>query len=121
MRLSEAIRLGATMKPQAFTQHSIGGSCALKAAADAMSLTSAVTCIPYAELEEVFPVLSLAVACPLCPVRNDARLSNAYMMDTVWHLNDQHFWTRESIADFVELHEPLPEPASAEEHAEAAK
>jgi hypothetical protein len=39
--------------------------------------------------------------CPECHMSSDF----TYLIP---HLNDAHRWTRERIADFVELHEPLP-------------
>lgn len=38
MRLSEAIRLGAMMRPQAYNSDGKDGSCALRAASEALSL-----------------------------------------------------------------------------------
>lgn len=102
MRLSEAIRLGATMKPQVFGLYkSERGTCAMGAAADAIGADE------YYQV--YFTWLSIItfinqMPCPECGAPFDA--ARAGMM--IVHLNDTHRWTRERIADFVELHETPP-------------
>lgn len=92
LKLSEAIRLGATLKPQGFGSYFSGGkSCALGAALDAVG---------RAEMEEddIWPELLShidTVECPVC-----ARLRDGHRI--IPHLNDDHQWTREQIADWVE-------------------
>lgn len=94
MKLSEAIRLGAMMKPQIRgaieTDH---GTCAYGAALDAVGKLQ--------ECRSVGLHISLGwgdpfelVNCPVCgkPFHNKA----------IGHLNDFHCWTREAIADWVE-------------------
>lgn len=101
MRLSEAIRLGATMKPQCFGElfSKDGGSCAMGAAQDA-----AGGGILYAMYD--FIVKLSDERCPEC---GKGRTTGRGCKHLIAHLNDVHHWTRERIADFVELHEPLPE------------
>lgn len=105
MRLSESIRLGATMRPQIFNDLSSDkGTCALGAAREALGLTE-----PCDFLSNRFPLLENVMAlCPEC----SWDLHERTLYAAIIHLNDTHKWTREQIADFVELHEPqamLPE------------
>jgi hypothetical protein len=97
MKLSEAIRLGAMMKPQAFI---VGGdgTCALQAALDAIGMD---TSRPSERTDAIWPqALSRMSACPECK----ARATVAYIIPI--HLNDRHRWTRERIADWVATVEP---------------
>lgn len=98
--LSEAIRLGAMIRPQGFgsvytydvVTGARVGSCALGAALEAgwvhKPVQRRVPC-PAASCEHTIPEL-------LCGVV---------------HLNDRHRWSREQIADWVEMAERAPEPA----------
>ncbi len=98
MLLSEAIRLGAMLRPQAFgymfDDH--GGSCAYGAAAEAIGfmrpagnpIVSGITMLLCHHPEFRLPITQ----CPQCH----------YMMTDAGHLNDTHHWTREHIADWVE-------------------
>lgn len=92
MRLSEAIRLGATLKPQAFNDQTLGRSCALQAAADALNMST------WTDIALRYAFITKTVDCPHCTDRD-------WLIRAIWHLNDTHHWTRERIADFVELHE----------------
>lgn len=107
MRLSEAIRLGATMKPQCFgaEKSDDGGSCARGAAADAFGVADWFS-IPREVLRFA---CDTTVGCPNCD-RDPSTLGSII----AYHLNDYHKWTREQIADWVELHEPLPVPEQPE-------
>ena len=84
MKLSEAMRLGALLGPQAFGQFITkdGGGCAMGAAIQACSGAA-------------WPVLLTYATCPACGEKNPA---GAIIM----HLNDDHRWTREQIADWVQ-------------------
>src|SRR5580765_2975940 len=91
MKLSEAIRLGSMLKPQAFGHFDTGrGTCALGAAREAAGGMS-------------FPISTASPAtCPACQqvmVTSEKVWATAA---TVVHLNDKHRWTRERIADWVE-------------------
>lgn len=109
MRLSEAIRLGAMLMPQAFgamhmEQHGVRSSCAIGAATDALGLSTATGGI-YKE----FPYLTVILEqrCHLC------HFTALYPLEMVSHLNDYHRWTRERIADWVALNEPCASATSA--------
>jgi hypothetical protein len=103
MKLSEAIRLGAMMKPQAYHSGAWDGkSCALRAAADALGIPdlqcarSGPQVLNYYELQQRWPRLAEQADCPACCCRHGSLLS------VVFHLNDSYRWTREQIADWVE-------------------
>jgi hypothetical protein len=105
--LSEAIRLGAMLKPQGFDGYANKNtSCALAAAADACGIEPFVHpvdgqhIINYSAIMAKFPVLKTATKCPV----SDGRLcgESHVTQSTIWHLNDTHRWTREQIADWVE-------------------
>jgi hypothetical protein len=54
----------------------------------------------YAIAERVFPYLDSFSACPVTTCRRRDTLLN-----TVWHLNDHHGYTREAVADWLESEE----------------
>ncbi len=113
MRLSEAIRLGAAMKPQGFNGLDIDRTCALRAATEAVGIKDNSGFINYRKLSEMFDVLGKPSKCPVCSA--DSQYIDI-LESIVYHLNDGHRWTREHIADWIELnHEPLPEPTPVEE------
>jgi hypothetical protein len=95
MKLSEAIRLGAMMKPQCFHRlydEITGGSCAFGAALDAVGGK-------YAEIPiEWFSSGAFHAVCPEC---DNTQRSDRYAGNTIAHLNDEHWWSRERIADWV--------------------
>jgi hypothetical protein len=106
MKLSDAIRLGAMMKPQAYEESGEQGSCVLRAAADAVGIRDqcrdAVRYLDYAALGHRFPELLLCSwRCPACK-----RVTPDNLMHLLYHLNDDHQWTRERIADWVASVEP---------------
>lgn len=104
MKLSEAIRLGSMMKPQAFGVVIDGsGSCALMAAADAIGIGREYGVIGYQDLYNAFPVLHIKAVCPVWFCVHQG--STTDLMHVVWHSNDALRWTREEIADFVETFE----------------
>jgi hypothetical protein len=103
MKLSEAIRLGAMLKPQTVGSYSDEtGSCALGAALDAIgALTEDVEDMESSVMDpwlaSLWPVAARRVACPAEGCYHQQRLD-----DTVIDLNDDHGWTREEIAAWVE-------------------
>lgn len=91
MLLSEAIRLGAMLRPQSFAGvflDSEGKSCAIGAACEAagVPLQGALGISNYSGAEEAFPLLK------------------QLELEIVIH-NDADRWTRERIADWVEERE----------------
>lgn len=103
MRLSEAIRLGAMLRPQAFGVCDPDRSCALQAMAEALGVQRHEG---YRDaLFKHWPwVHELRAHCPACNC-------DGIKESTISHLNDLHKWTRERIADWVETIEPQPLPA----------
>lgn len=105
MRLSEAIRLGAMMRPQAKEDLFVGGhSCALGAAYEAIGLMTPDTdrCNNpsswHWRTRDAFPLLEEKVSCPI----GDCWRTPDDLAYVTTHLNDEHGWTREAIADWVE-------------------
>ncbi len=111
MKLSEAIRLGAMMKPQAFGTWFDGeGTCATGAALDAMGFLGNPEAFPSREIEEV--LIAPYLASPQFK-RHSAELGGNRKRPCrcngkdgvgpiMVHLNNRHRWTRERIADWVE-------------------
>ena len=110
MKLSEAIRLGAMLKPQAFGGvNSTKGTCALGAAFEAAGLPiqyGAVVGGLNSRSHLGSPTWHVVVppawfdlgqqitTCPECSFNNA-------ISEVIPHLNDHHKWTRERIADWV--------------------
>jgi len=112
MKLSEAIRLGAMLAPQGFEDFvkdlaGVRVTCALGAAAEAIgSLNSAalpgflvLPTLVSAALEAVFGEI-LNVPRRRCPVK--ACRVRRVTANVIVHLNDDHRWTREQIAEWVD-------------------
>lgn len=100
MKLSEAIRLGAMMKPQcsdgAMVSDDGTAVCAIGAGALAVGIAVANAPECYHAVRERFPVLGAAATHPL--QGNEPRTVEG----VIWNLNDSSGWTREQIADWVE-------------------
>lgn len=110
MRLSDAMRLGAALRPQAFghlhRHHVREGqtTCAMGAAAEAIGLLrfdetgAALQTTDQSidhSLRRVWPwLLKQQCHCGVCPVTGMA-------LAVILHLNDHHRWTREAIAQWV--------------------
>lgn len=104
MRLSEAMRLGALLRPQGFWSKQFRASqdttCAVEAVAEAMGwVYRDVGPEKYIALWPWLPT-----TCPVC-----GRLFDYGSVMIAVCLNDQHQWTRERIADWVATHEPSAE------------
>ena len=112
LTLSEAIKQGAQLRPQAFgalfrkadagSDETLMGSCALGAAFEA---TGEIPSIEegnhyeiYDELEEHFAILRTRATCPEC---DHPAMRNNTLGAVITHLNDSHFYTREQIAAWV--------------------
>jgi hypothetical protein len=110
LKLSEAIRLGAMLKPKAIGGVGNDASCALRAASDAVGIDAVEIecgpCVNYSVLEHRFPVLRAWVMPPYGG-------EPAKVEGIIYTLNDCRDWTREQIADWVETIEPQADPAQA--------
>lgn len=101
LTLSEAIRLGAMLKPQGFGLTFGEATCALGAALEAVGATTQADWMPVYRL---WPITSIRVLNPVCG-------REMLLGSTCWILNDKHKWTREAIADWVEQIERAQAPA----------
>lgn len=121
--LSHAIRLGATMKPQCYGRilsKDGDATCAIGAAIDAANLWNRSRAPTFEELHggtgargnvatriidlpaNWMLTFGIWCSCPACDVPGN-------IAGLIPHLNDDHLWARERIADWVELHEGIPE------------
>jgi len=120
MKLSEAIRLGAMLKPQAFGSLFNGmGTCALGAAADAVGILDTDTHWFKRDKrapEHWKPVATSMAECPQCgadwPLPRTGAFTKRDVQTAVVHLNNDHRWTRERIADWVATIEAQQEPST---------
>lgn len=112
MKLSDAIRLGAMTGRQAFGAYFMGSdaSCALGSAARACNVKRGLASM-YAALNTEFPILDVIdrQQCPACCTLRQQETRTALIP----HLNDDHRWKRERIADYVETIELAQEPLRA--------
>jgi hypothetical protein len=110
MKLSEAILAGAALRPQAFGAYFTG-----------TSRTDACSCVVGCLYEVTFPGASLAhdavvnqseqlcAVYPLldseeklfCPECAGAEVKHDMLLNILIHLNDDHQWTRERIAEYI--------------------
>lgn len=112
MRLSEAMRLGAMLRPQAYGAFTDGvGTCAFGAANEALGLD-----VNDSNGYEFEALISHKAKCPVVGCGCRRRI----VATVVHHLNDEHYWTREQIADWVESIEraqeqqPAPQPVAVD-------
>lgn len=120
--LAMYMRLGAMLRPQAFYRaFSNGGSCAMGAVQEAMGGFTHILNYYCFEQSPWFPLyvemVKRHVACPEC-----GRVQSETWQFLVPHLNDDHKWSREAIADWLEslkaLEPPIlaPVPVAGEEY-----
>lgn len=116
MRLSEAIRLGAMLRPQGFIKtlaHS--GSCAMGAAVEATGGSVPATYEDaMAHLVHRWPFVFAAELVTYPPCGCGMAGFKSTVRACVLHLNDTHRWTREQIADWVQVIEPTLDASDAE-------
>lgn len=95
MRLSDAIRLGSMLGPQYFGDFysGAGATCAFGAALEAIDLVF----VDSDDVVRQWPWIVQIVPCPCGLCRERLRV-----VDAVPHLNDDVYWSRERIADWVE-------------------
>lgn len=98
MRLSEAIQLGAMMKPQAFRAlFTDDRACAL---GGALLAVGAVREPALRSVRNRWPwVLTVSADCPSCG-------RSGPVFGVITHLNDHHRWPREQVAAWVAGIEP---------------
>jgi hypothetical protein len=119
MKLSEAIRMNGMMKPQGFgpwSMTSLSAPCALGGALQILGRQCTEETGPnYFALNEQWEWLLPNQECPI-PDCNYGKTpqSNTNATCVIFHLNDDHRWTRQQIADWVETIEPAELPALAE-------
>jgi len=108
MKLSEKIRSGAKLAPQFFGGLGDGsnGTCAIGAALHAVGeLLACQGPMRQKSCYDVFPVLWVRAGCP-CDCENPKRIHSGREVNTmgeaIAHLNDNHRWSREAIAEWVE-------------------
>jgi hypothetical protein len=102
LKLSEAMREGAKLRPQgAHLLFSKGRSCALGAALEGIGLEYSETAHSLGTVRRKFSILRAPKFCP-CPVPNCEDYKDNSLTTIVGHLNDDHEWTRERIADWLE-------------------
>lgn len=106
MKLSQAIRLGAMMRPQGRAGLLVNGkTCALGAACEAVGIVIGEVGTHsriYSDLRERWPLLTLSGPHSNCMGAND-------IMQAIWMMNDICCHTREQIADWVESIESIEE------------
>jgi hypothetical protein len=114
IKLSDAIKLGAMLKPQGRGADSISSadeSCAIGAALDAcgVPVSQRLGRFGYVEANMRWHFLfdMRDRCCPECGLV-------ANVMDIIWHLNDVHKLTREAIADFIATIEPVEQSTDAD-------
>lgn len=91
-KLSQAIRLGATFRPQIRDQYmNKQGSCALGAAMEALGITDWRAHHPRNLFYERFP-----------EIKDKSSSGRMSILAYVIFLNDHSRWTREQIADWLE-------------------
>jgi hypothetical protein len=118
MKLSEAIRMNGMMKPQGRGAPSIGdpnAPCVIGGALQVVgkqvvAIEEAQRVNNYGVLRTLWMWLDQPRQCPAC----NARTYDA--VNVLYHLNDDHLWTRQQIADWVASVEPQEEPAPQVEH-----
>jgi hypothetical protein len=112
---SEAMREGAKLKPAVRGWTYVNGAtCAIGAGLDALGIlqTDHAQTDPanesFATLESTYPYLYEGeVSCPgeSCHSFRWTRLGGERLYSTIIHLFDEHEWTREAIADWLESEE----------------
>src|SRR5258706_10396401 len=105
MLLSEAIRLGSLLRPQAFGKIlTDGDSCALGAALEAVGLPVTEE-TPTSAAFEFWPWLDAEFT--WCPCGSDGCEKHDTAGEIIVFLNDSHEWSREQIANWVHSLEAL--------------
>lgn len=99
MKLSEAIRLGAMVKPQSFDGTNRNKDCAIQAACTAHGLKTKKWWLLYQRPNSLYPWMK--------ELRKHPIYGTILPIATIiWDLNDRLHWTRERTADWVATIEP---------------
>lgn len=116
LSLSQAIRLGSMLAPQAFgvPVSADGGRCVV--------LTAVLACgvdlrlgTGWGPLRSMFPIASVMATCPHARCGGEIDYTGD-VLGVMIHMNDAHHCTRETIADWVATIE-AQQPAIDREHA----
>lgn len=125
MKLSEAIRLGATVSHQIYgaLKDRNGGTCAWGSALHAIGILDRVNMLCTLQDEQLpkdWVLLKGEISfCPEEVCRFHDHTNPLFDMEgCIAHLNDEHKWTREQIADWVQTIEDQLEQSSSEAKAE---
>lgn len=108
LKLSEAMRLGAMMKPQGHGDlvAEPGGTCAIGAALDACGVA-----LSAASLVDAYDRWELTNRPCKHPVHGGEHWD---VLNVIVDLNDLHRWTREEIADWIATIEPVEQSQASE-------
>jgi len=116
MKLSEAILMNGMTKPQGFGAASFSSAsapCALGGALQSVNRQCARNDINYPITENICNFQTIKdlwlwtereITCPVLECSDWT--CNVPVSQIIWHLNDQHLWTRAQIAEWVASIEP---------------
>ncbi len=101
-KLSDAIRLGATFRPQCFdTFFKDGGSCAWGAAFESIGIEKFDSEKMIQAIKDRWPSVKGMCFCPECGEGHDSATTSCSIYATIAVLNNDHKWSRERIADWL--------------------
>lgn len=126
MKLSDAMRLGATFRAQAFgllfVENKDGGidSCALGAVCEVHGMQPVLDQQLPEWLFDTYPELDNVHT--ICPVSLCYATDSRSILSVIVHLNDHHQWSREAIADWLDsiTLDTMPATVEAPAQVEAA-
>jgi hypothetical protein len=108
MKLSDAIRKGSKLNPQGFgtLKFSMDGrTCALGAALDGIEYAFDPSALHMKAIRKSWPEVMNKAVCP-CHKEKPKKFPDCGVPDSlshiIVHLNDDHKWTREAIAEWID-------------------
>lgn len=114
MTLSDAMRLGAAMVPQAFGDSIVRNGETISAACAWAAISIGIGSPPHVlAMYRRFPELHNTLPCPECD-KSGYFGGLLTLEELITHLNDDHRWTREAIADWIDTLKPENENAAEE-------
>ena len=115
MTLSDAMRLGAAMVPQAFGDTFVRNGQTIVAACawSSVSIGLGFPSIDVIGIYRRFPELHKTLPCPECD-KSGYFGGMPTLEELITHMNDDHRWTREQIADWIDSLKPENEHAAEE-------